>query len=265
MTAPSKPISALVVDDEAPARRRIATMLSKDRDFGTVWNAENGAVAIEMVREHRPDVVFLDVQMPGVGGFGVVEAIGPEVMPLTVLVTAYDRYAVNAFEISAVDYLLKPFGDRRFQAPTERVKTQLSARLSSATGANGFGPEFLELLAARHRPGQIWEWISVRSRDTTRLVLTQDIDWIEAAGVYVTVHAKGEEFLYRASLAAVTGRLDPFSFVRIHRSSIVNIRSIVSLERKSHGEFEVKLKDGTLLAMSRTYRKEVESVLGQPL
>ena len=260
------PLCALVVDDEAPARRRITDLLAKDHDIATILTAEHGAAAIEMVRENRPDIVFLDVQMPGVDGFGVVETIGPEHMPLTVFVTAYDQFAIRAFEAEAVDYLLKPFSDRRYERTVERVKQRLHDRRSNDAGdANAFGPELLKLVARRASPGEIWDWIAVRSRDTTRLLMTEEIDWIEAAGVYVTVHSKGEAFLYRAGLAAVAGRLDPFRFVRIHRSHIVNVRSIACLERRSHGEFEVMLKTGTRLMLSRTYRSEVEAILGQPL
>lgn len=258
-------LCALVVDDEAPARRRIADLLARDREVATILTAEHGVSAIEMIKEKRPDIVFLDVQMPGVDGFGVVEAIDPKHMPLTVFVTAYDQFAIRAFEAEAVDYLLKPFSDRRYARTMERVKERLRDPRTGANGIDAFGPEVLGLVAKRARPGEIWDWMAVKARDATRLVMTEDIDWIEAAGVYVTVHSKGDAFLYRAGLAAVASRLDPFRFVRIHRSYIVNVRSIALLERRSHGEFEVMLKNGTRLMMSRTYRSEVEAILGQPL
>ncbi|MBC9035154.1 LytTR family transcriptional regulator DNA-binding domain-containing protein [Sphingomonas sp. JC676] len=262
----NKSLSALVVDDEAPARRRISDLLAKDNDIGAVIGAENGIAAIEMIQHRRPDIVFLDVQMPGVDGFGVIEAIGAEMMPLTVFVTAYNRFAIRAFEVDAIDYLLKPFSDRRFEQTMQRVKARLrDPEHTDSDGGNSFGPELLKLIARREKPGEMWDWIAVKSRDITRLVTADDIDWIEAAGVYVTVHAKEESFLYRAGLAVVANRLDPFRFVRIHRSHIVNVRSIASLERRSHGEFEVVLKTGTKLMMSRTYRSEVEAILGQPL
>ena len=266
MASQPRPLCALVVDDEAPARRRISDLLAKDRDVATVLIAENGVAAIAKIESARPDIVFLDVQMPGVDGFGVIEAIGPGNMPLTVFVTAYDHFAIRAFEVEAIDYLLKPFSGRRYEQTMARVKERLrDPRPADADGAGAFGPELLKLVAKRAKPGEIWDWIAVKSRDTTRLVMTEDIDWIEAAGVYVTVHSKDGEFLYRAGLAAVANRLDPFRFVRIHRSHIVNVRSIASLERRSHGEFEVTLKTGTRLMMSRTYRADVEAILGQPL
>ncbi len=262
----TRSLSALVVDDEAPARRRITDLLAKDSDIAAVMTAENGVAAIEMIQRHRPDIVFLDVQMPGVDGFGVIEAIGPDTMPLTVFVTAYNRFAIRAFEVDAIDYLLKPFSDRRYEQTMRRVKERYhDPGPEDSAGSNAFGPELMKLIARRAKPGEMWDWIAVKSRDKTRLVMAEDIDWIEAAGVYVTVHAKEESFLYRAGLAAVANRLDPFRFVRIHRSHIVNVRSIASLERRSHGEFEVVLKSGVQLMMSRTYRAEVEAILGQPL
>jgi two-component system LytT family response regulator len=187
-------------------------------------------------------------------------------MPLTVFVTAYDSFALRAFEADAIDYLLKPFSDRRYESMMERVKTRLhDLRSRDADDAGSFGPELLKLVAQRSKPGEIWDWIVIKTGDATRLIMTDDIDWIEAAGVYVTVHAAGKEYLYRAGLAAVASRLDPFRFVRIHRSSIVNLRSVAFLERRSHGEFEVMLKDGAQLMMSRTYRAQFEAMLGQSL
>ncbi|WP_315760277.1 LytR/AlgR family response regulator transcription factor [Sphingomonas sp. Y38-1Y] len=265
MPSPDAP-SVLVVDDEAPARRRLTDLLAADAAIGTVRTAVNGVEAIEAIRTARPDIVFLDVQMPGIDGFGVIEAIGAADMPPTVFVTAYDRFAIQAFEVEAVDYLLKPFGDRRYEQTMARVRARLpQPGAAEPEDGNGFGPEVLKLIGARAKPGAIWDWIAVRQRDTTRLLMTEEIDWIEGAGVYVTVHAQGEAFLYRAGLAAVAERLDPFRFVRIHRSHIVNVRAIASLARRSHGEFEVTLKSGAQLQMSRTYRAGVEAILGQPL
>lgn len=266
MTASSEQIRVLVVDDEAPARKRLMDLLSKDPDVGKILEAKNGVDAVALIQDAHPDIVFLDVQMPGVDGFGVIDAMGAENMPLTVFVTAYDQFALKAFEAEAVDYLLKPFGDSRYEKMMERVKKRLDESHADSDGdANAFGPELLKLAASRAKPGALWNWMVVKKKDATHFVMTQDIDWIEAAGVYVTLHAGEEEFLYRAGLATVASRLDPFKFVRIHRSSVVNLRSIAFLERRSHGEFEVVLKDGTRLMMSRSYRAEVEAMLGQNL
>jgi two-component system LytT family response regulator len=266
VASPPNSISALVVDDEAPARRRLVELLGKDKDIGKVREADNGLAAVALIQEAKPDILFLDVQMPGVDGFGVIDSIGAANMPLTVFVTAYDRFALKAFEADAIDYLLKPFGDMRFESTLERVKKRLQElRSKDQDETSLFGPELLKLVAKRSRPGEIWDWIVVKSRDTTRLLMAEDIDWIEAAGVYVTLHSGGDEFLYRAGLATVAERLDPFRFVRIHRSSIVNLKAVAQLERRSHGEFDVILKDGTHLMMSRTYRAQFEAMLGQTL
>ena len=261
-----KSMLALVVDDEAPARKRLADLLASDREVDRVLEARDGVEAVTIIHDERPDVVFLDVQMPGVGGFGVVDAVGATNMPLTVFVTGYDRFALQAFEADAIDYLLKPFGDSRYELAMERIKRRLrELRTDNSTDANGFGPEVLKLAARRATPGEIWQWIAVKTKDTTRLITAEDIDWIEAAGVYVTLHVRGEQFLYRAGLAAIASRLDPFQFVRIHRCSVVNLKSIAFLERRSHGEFEVVLKDGRHLLLSRSYRANVEKMLGQAL
>ena len=262
----SDQIRVLVVDDEQPARKRLTQMLANDPDVNEIHEARNGVEAVASIQEHRPDVVFLDVQMPGVDGFGVVDALGPTNMPLTVFVTGYDQFALQAFEAAAVDYLLKPFADQRYEQTIARVKTRLSdLRSAKAKDSNAFGPELLQLAAKRSKPGEIWEWVAVKDKRGTRLLLVDEIDWIEAAGVYVTLHSGTNQYLYRAGLAVVESHLDPFHFVRIHRSSIVNLRSIDFLERRSHGEFEVILKSCERLTLSRSYRGQVESKLGQSL
>lgn len=259
MTLP-KQIRALVVDDEPPARKRVVDLLKKDSDVEAVLEAENGVAAVEMIEREHPDLVFLDVQMPEVDGFGVIEAIGAEQMPLTIFVTAYDRFALKAFDADAVDYLLKPFGTKRFEQALVRAKTRLSQSDESA-----LGPHVLDLVARRAAPGEFWDWLVVKTGGVTKFIMAGEIDWIEAAGVYVTIHAQNKEYVYRSSLGAVAKRLDPFRFVRIHRSSIVNLKSIVHLEPTSHGEFEVLLKDGARLTLSRNFRAEVEKRLGQSL
>jgi two-component system LytT family response regulator len=260
------PITALVVDDEAPARKRLADLLSGDRDVGRIIEAQNGLAATALIQEERPDIVFLDVQMPGVDGFGVIDALGAANMPLTVFVTAYDKFALQAFETEAVDYLLKPFSDERYASMMTRVKKRLDeVRDGDVDDPNSFGPELIRLAAKRTEPGAIWKWMAVKVRNATHLVMTEEIDWIEAAGVYVTLHTDGREHLYRAGMATVASRLDPFDFVRIHRSSIVNLKSVAHLERRSHGEFDVVLKNGKRLLLSRSYRAEVETRLGQSL
>jgi two-component system LytT family response regulator len=266
MVPSSESMRVLVVDDEAPARKRLAEMLEKDRDVGGILEAQNGMAAVAKIQEERPDVVFLDVQMPGVDGFGVIGALGAANMPLTVFVTGYDQFALRAFDNNAIDYLLKPFRDTRYEETMARVKTRLrEVRAGLATPADSLGLELIQLASRRATPGEIWQWIAVKSRVGTRLVMADDIDWIEGAGVYVTLHVGSNEFVHRASLAVMASRLDPFQFVRIHKSSVVNVRSIECLERRSHGEFEIVLKNGARLMLSRSYRANVERMLGQSL
>jgi two-component system, LytTR family, response regulator len=254
-----KTLRALVVDDEAPARKRLRDLLEEDAEIGSITEAENGIAAVAAIENERPDIVFLDVQMPEVDGFAVIEAIGVNRMPLTVFVTAYDHYALKAFDADAVDYLLKPFGNKRFEQALARTKVRLRG-----AGQN-LGPSVLGLVARREIPGELWDWIVIKGGGVTRLVMASEIDWIEAAGVYVNLHFQSKECVYRSSLSAVTRRLDPLRFVRIHRSSVVNIKAIVQLEPISHGEFEVLLRDGARLILSRNYRAEVEKRLGQSL
>ena len=255
-----KRFRVLVVDDEAPARRRLVDLLREDGDVQEILEAENGVAAVAAIEAEHPDIVFLDVQMPEVDGFGVIEAIGNDQMPPTIFVTAYDRFALKAFDADAVDYLLKPFGTKRYEQAIARAKTRL--RQANTTT---IGPHVLDLVARRAAPGEIWDWIVIKTGGVTRFVMASEIDWVEAAGVYVNLHVQGKEFVYRTSLGSVTKRLDPFRFVRIHRSSVINLKSIVQLESTSHGEFEVLLKDGARLTLSRHYRAEVEKRLGQSL
>ena len=256
----------LVVDDEAPARKRLVSLLSRDCEIGEVLEAEGGIEAVEAIQSRCPDVVFLDVQMPGVDGFAVIDAIGTRAMPLTVFVTGYDRFALQAFEADAIDYLLKPFANARFHETIERIKRRLEQiQPGESGGPNSFGPEVLEFAAKRFKPGEIWRWIGVKNQRGVRLVLTEDIDCIKADGVYVILHIGEAEYIYRAGLADVAARLDPLQFVRVHRSSIVNMNSIAFLERRSHSEFEIVLKSQKRLTLSRNYRASFEAALGQQL
>jgi two-component system LytT family response regulator len=251
-------LRVLVVDDERPARQRLVDLLGRDPQVGTIAEAENGEVAIARVRSERPDLLFLDVQMPELDGLGVVDALGAE-MPFTVFVTAYDHHAIRAFEADALDYLLKPFSDRRFGATMARAKARMIDRGLSAVGAR-----MLRLTSGAPAPGGL-DRIVVRSGGTTRFVKLAEVDWIEGAGVYANLHAGPAEWLYRGTLNDLSQRLDRRRFVRVHRSAIVNIDSIVQLEAQSHGEFDAVLRTGARVRISRTYRTQLEERLGQPL
>jgi two-component system, LytTR family, response regulator len=258
--SPSERIRALIVDDEAPARQRLRDLLEKDGQVSAILEAENGIVAVQMIHEQKPDLVFLDVQMPELDGLAVIEAVGAEEMPLTIFVTAYDQHAIRAFEANALDYLLKPFSDERLEAAVARVKSRLDER-----NLRDLGRRMLQMLSKVPSQARRWDHLVVKSAGTTRFLRVAEIDWIEAAGVYVNLHVAGKEFLYRASLNDLTEKLDPMRFIRIHRSAMVNLESIVQLEPASHGEFEVVLKNGSRARVSRTYRAQLEKRLGQSL
>ena len=255
------PMRVLVVDDEAPARQRVIDLLRRDAQVGDIGEAGDGQAAIEAILDQRPDVVLLDVQMPELDGLGVIDAIGAEEMPLTVFITAYDQHALRAFEANALDYLLKPFSDERFEGMMARVKTRLDER-----SLREFGRRVMKMVStAPPAADRRWDRLVVKSGGTTRFVRVVDIDWIEAAGVYVNLHVASKELLYRAPLNELAERLDPRRFVRVHRSAIVNIESILQLEPISHGEFDAVLRNGSRTRVSRTYRAQLEKRLGQSL
>jgi two-component system LytT family response regulator len=260
VTPPPEPICVLVADDEAPARQRLIDLLQRDPFVAKILDAANGEAAVEVIESQHPDLVFLDIQMPELDGLGVVDAVGPAQMPLTVFVTAYDQHAIRAFEANALDYLLKPFSDERLEASMARVKARLDER-----SVREFGQRVLRMVSAAPTTGKRLDRLVVKSGGTTRFVRVVDIDWIEAAGVYVNLHVGAKELLYRAALNELAEKLDPARFIRVHRSAIVNIESILQLEPISHGEFEAVLKNGSRARVSRTYRALLEKRLGQSL
>jgi len=256
----AEPIRVLVVDDEAPARQRLIDLLKKDPQVGSVLQAANGKAAVQIIRREALDLVFLDVQMPEVDGLQVIETVGAAAMPLTIFVTAYDKHAIRAFEANALDYLLKPFSDERWEAALVRARIR-----RRELSLHEFGDKVLRMLAARPQAGRYMDRLVVKGSGTTRFIRVAEIDWIEGAGVYVNLHAASKELLYRSTLNELSRHLDPMRFIRIHRSTIVNIESVVELRPISHGEFELLLKDGHRSRVSRTYRIELEKRLGQSL
>ena len=259
MTVPES-IRVLVVDDEAPARQRLADLLRKDVEVEEILEAADGISAVDAIQSLAPELVFLDVQMPELDGLEVIDAVGAAQMPLTIFVTAYDQHAIRAFEANALDYLLKPFSDERFEAALSRGKIRLHERRTCE-----FGRRMMKMVSSASETTRPLDRLVVKCSSSSRFVRVAEIDWIEAAGVYVNLHVGEQSVLYRAALHELAGRLDPRRFVRVHRSAIVNIESIVQLEPVSHGEFDVVLKNGARTRVSRNYRAQLENRLGQPL
>jgi len=254
------PIRTLIVDDEPLCRERLRTLLADDPDFTIVGECGDGAEAVATLRETPCDLVFLDVQMPVMDGLEVVEAIGPERMPTVIFVTAYDRYALRAFEVQALDYLLKPFDRERFEKALGRAKAHVQ-RDQSAEASR----QLLALLGDT-RPGRKHlERLVIKSGGRIFFLKMEEIDWIEAAGNYLRLHVGSETHLLRETMNALEGRIDPERFLRIHRSTIVNIERIREIQPLFHGDYVVLLRDGTELTLSRTYRQRLQEVLGATL
>lgn len=251
-------IRALIVDDEAPARRKLRELLGREADFEIVGEAADGAEAVEAIRAAGPDVVFLDIQMPRLDGFGVVEAVGVEEMPLVVFVTAYDEHAVKAFEVQALDYLLKPFAPSRFQKLLERLRRQLD---QGGPGDGDLAQRIDRLLAAVRPASSILRQILVeRGEGRQALLAVSDIDLIRAEGNYLRFFSGGDEYRRRGTLRDLEERLDPNQFVRLNRSEIARLEAIRELQPWFHGDARVVMRDGAVLTWSRRYRAKVEGL-----
>jgi two-component system, LytTR family, response regulator len=249
-------LRALIVDDEPLARDRIRALLAREPDVEVVAECATGAEAIDAILSHEPALVFLDVQMPEVDGFGVVEGIGPARMPVTIFVTAFDDFALRAFEAHALDYLLKPFTEERFRSALERARRQVEGR--DARAAREALQTVLADLAGRpDRPRRF----PVRAGARIGFVDVESIDWIQADGNYVRLHTANGSHLLRESLSALEAQLDPREFLRIHRSTMVRLRAVQQLESLFKGEYLVILTDGTRLTSSRPYRAALERAL----
>ena len=239
-------IRACIVDDEPLARERIRSLLEQEPDISVVGEAAGGADAIELVRATRPDLLFLDVQMPGVDGFGVLQALDRDVPPTVVFVTAYDQYALQAFDVSAVDYLLKPFNAARFKKALQR------ARLDLQRSTRGPVDDRLLSLLEQFRPQpRANDRIVLKNAGRVSFLKVDEVDWIEAEGNYVRLHVGPHSHLIRETMKGISARLDPDRFIRIHRSTIVNADRIKELHPLFHGEYAVILRDGTRLTASR--------------
>lgn len=240
----SAPLQVLVVDDEPLARSNLTILLSRDPDIGSITECESGMQAIESIRKSRPHLAFLDVQMPECGGFDVLEMLGSDVPPAIIFVTAYDTYALRAFEAGALDYLLKPFDDARFQRALNRAKERLA-----------------QAQALEYQPAQR---LVIRNQGQVLFVNVADIDWIEAAGYYACLHVAGETHVMRRTLSELERDLGEDRFIRIHRSIIVNLERVHGLETRETGEYEVVLKSKVRVRLSRRFRKRLEDRLIQP-
>ncbi len=259
MTA-SRKIRTLIVDDEPLARRKMRRMLARDSEVEILVDCSNGREAIDAITINHPDLVFLDVQMPEINGFDVLEAIPQPVMPFVIFVTAYDQYALRAFEVSAVDYLVKPFDRRRFEKALQRAKSRLTAERGSDLNQQTLA--LLEELKAR---SSHVERLVIKAGGRAFFLKTEEIDWIEAEGKYVRLHVGKESYLLRDAIGSMEAQLDPKKFPRIHRSTIVNIERVRELQPWFHNEYRVILKDGTELMLSRSCRKRLGELLGSPL
>jgi two-component system LytT family response regulator len=259
---PPAPRSRIIIaDDEPLARARLRMLLAEEPWVDLVAECADGTHAIAAIRDLRPDLVFLDVQMPGATGFDVIEAIGPAHMPPVVFVTAYDRYALRAFDVCALDYLLKPFDRDRFRQALDRARQQLQHPPSSGD----LERRLLQLVQGlKHSPPRAERFV-VRSGGRVYFVRASEIDWIEAAGNYVKLHVGAEAHLLRETMTAIEAQLDPETFFRIHRCHIVNIERVQELQPWFNGEYVVSLKTGARLTLSRGYREKLQQRLGSAL
>ena len=264
-----KAIRVLIVDDESLARKRIRDLLSKQDDFEVIGECESGEEAVEAINSEITDLVFLDIQMQDMDGFSVLEKAQPQDLPAIIFVTAYDQYALKAFEVHAIDYLLKPFDDERFDETLEYVSRKIKK-----DSIRDLGKKITSLLADlsdseenKTKPQSIaadsefQKRLVIKSTGKITFVEVDEIEWISAEGSYVGLNTRGKSHLMRGTLKKLEATLDPKKFVRIHRSTIVNLSFIKELKSHFHGEFVVILKNGERLKLSRSYRENAELIL----
>jgi two-component system LytT family response regulator len=262
-------LRAIIVDDEPAARRGVRLLLERDSAVEIVGEASGGAEALELIRTARPEIAFLDVQMPGCDGFEVLAQLPPAAVPAVVFVTAYDEHALRAFEVNAVDYLLKPYDDARFSAALHRAKEEVRRRQSDTV--NSRLTQLLDYLqqsppaAAAPKDDPAGDRILVKSSGEIFFLKAEEIDWIEAEGDYMKFHVAGRAHLMRETMARLEARLDPKRFIRIHRSTIVNIDRLRKLSPSFAGEYAVILHDGTKLKLSRGYHERISSLMKEAL
>jgi two-component system, LytTR family, response regulator len=249
-------IRVIIVDDEPLAREGVRLHLDAAPDMEVIGEAGSGEEAITLIETLRPDLMFLDVDMPGLDGFGVLEAVGPAQMPVTVFATAYDQFALRAFDAHAIDYILKPYDAERFTKALDRARMHIAGRRRAQ-----MDDRLGSLLDELRTRGQYMERLVVRSGGRIVILRVAEIDWIEAASNYVRIHAGDREYLLRETMTALESKLDPAGFVRIHRSTIVRVDRIRELEPLFQGDYVVILEDGTRLTSSRGYRERLQELL----
>ena len=251
-------IRALIVDDEPLARRRIKSLLAHDSSVEVIGECSDGYKAVSCISELTPDLVFLDVQMPAMDGFEVIKTIGPERMPTVIFVTAYDQYALKAFEVNALDYLLKPFDRSRFQKTLERAKSMIR-RMQNGDVNN----QLLSLLGELRREHGILDRIIIRSGGRVVFLRVEEIDWMSTVGNYVRLHVGRDSHLMRETMTGMEAKLNPDRFMRIHRSTMVNLDRVKEVQPWAKGEYVVIMRDGTRLIMSRRYRERLNERLNK--
>jgi two-component system LytT family response regulator len=257
-------VRVVIVDDEPLARQHVADRLGHEENVEIVGEADNGTNAVEVIRRLRPDIVFLDVQMPGLDGLDVVDTIGPDEMPATIFTTAFNHYAIDAFDRAAVDYLLKPFDDDRFSQAFRRARKAIELKEVDRMAKRLRSLLQEEEVADAKQPAarEYLDRIPVESRGQVRVVPVSKIDYITASGPYAELHAGDRAFAVRERMQTLEEKLDPAIFLRVHRSVIVRLERVDAMLRSAGGDYAVRLKDGTKLSVSRARRDELERRLG---
>jgi len=248
-------IRALIVDDEPLARDRIREMLKDEREIKIIGEARNGQEAIDSITTHDPDLVFLDVQMPDMNGFDVLQSLGVRRMPVIIFVTAYDQHAMRAFDVHAIDYLTKPFDRKRFAGAIDRAKTFLKGTIDLDT------KHIMTMLEELKAGPRYLERLAIRTGDTVFFVRTEEVDSIEAQGNYVRLNLANSSHLLRDTLNNIEAQIDPHKFVRIHRRTIVNMNRVKELQTWARGEYRVVMANGACYSLSRSYRQHFENFL----
>lgn len=256
-------IRTVIIDDEPAARRGVRLLLAQDSNVEVVGEAAGGAEAVDLITREKPTLAFLDVQMPDFDGFKVLARVGVGQAPVIVFATAYDEHALKAFEVNAVDYLLKPYDDARFSSALQRAKEAVRRRQSEGTDARL--NRLLQYLENNVPAAETNDRILVKSSGEIFFLKAEEIDWIEAEGDYMKFHVSGKTHLMRDTMARLEARLDPKKFIRIHRSTIVNADRMRKLSPSFAGEYAVVLQDGTKLKLSRGYHERIAAILKQAL